>query len=189
MTSKHYRSLGYMRPLAIWSMQWALEKFHGNLFDGASRSEVAQDASSCFPTPNGFVKVDDTGVSLGKDQNIDNKEAGDSARVADTPKHNNVADELAMHNDNKAETDNSGQNMVQDNDIVDSSDVQIKDTNSSAEDSSITDSGLADSANNENASGNQADESTDNSDSLAEVISAAESLSIDKESSLKKESS
>ena len=28
MTSRHYRSLGYMRPLSIWSIQWALEKFH-----------------------------------------------------------------------------------------------------------------------------------------------------------------
>ena len=186
MTSKHYRSLGYMRPLAIWSMQWALEKFHGNLFDGASRSEVAEDASSCFTAPNGFVKVDDPGISLGKDENVDSNEAGDSARVAEMPKDNNVADELAMHNDNKAETDNSGQNMVQDIDIVDSSDVQIKDTNSSVEDSSITDSGLADSTNNENASGNQAEEKTDNSDSLAEVVS--ESLSIDKESSLNKDS-
>ncbi|XP_061171988.1 non-lysosomal glucosylceramidase-like [Saccostrea echinata] len=31
MTDNIYRSLGYMRPLAIWSMQWALEKFHPNL--------------------------------------------------------------------------------------------------------------------------------------------------------------
>ena len=32
MTSKHYRSLGYMRPLAIWAMQWALEKNHPDMF-------------------------------------------------------------------------------------------------------------------------------------------------------------
>lgn len=31
MTDNIYRSLGYMRPLAIWSMQWALEKFHQDL--------------------------------------------------------------------------------------------------------------------------------------------------------------
>ena len=31
MTDNIYRSLGYMRPLAIWSMQWALEKFHKDL--------------------------------------------------------------------------------------------------------------------------------------------------------------
>ncbi|XP_060068872.1 non-lysosomal glucosylceramidase-like [Ylistrum balloti] len=31
MMDKHYRSLGYMRPLAIWSMQWALEKFQPQL--------------------------------------------------------------------------------------------------------------------------------------------------------------
>lgn len=27
-TNCSYRSLGYMRPLAIWAMQWALEKFN-----------------------------------------------------------------------------------------------------------------------------------------------------------------
>ena len=27
MLGNCYRSLGYMRPLAIWSIQWALEKF------------------------------------------------------------------------------------------------------------------------------------------------------------------
>ena len=31
MTDNIYRSLGYMRPLAIWSMQWALQKFHKDL--------------------------------------------------------------------------------------------------------------------------------------------------------------
>lgn len=31
MMDKHYRSLGYMRPLAIWSMQFALEKFQPQL--------------------------------------------------------------------------------------------------------------------------------------------------------------
>lgn len=38
MTSKHYRSLGYMRPLAIWAMQWALEKYHGNIFEDSENS-------------------------------------------------------------------------------------------------------------------------------------------------------
>ncbi|XP_053405634.1 non-lysosomal glucosylceramidase-like [Mercenaria mercenaria] len=32
MTSKHFRSLGYMRALAVWSIQWALEKYHPDLF-------------------------------------------------------------------------------------------------------------------------------------------------------------
>jgi non-lysosomal glucosylceramidase len=31
-TTDHcYRSLGYMRPLAIWAMQWAIEKFQPQL--------------------------------------------------------------------------------------------------------------------------------------------------------------
>ena len=29
---QEYRSLGYMRALAIWGMQWALEKYHVNIF-------------------------------------------------------------------------------------------------------------------------------------------------------------
>jgi len=33
MTDRHYRSLGYMRPLCIWAMQWALEKFHPQLLN------------------------------------------------------------------------------------------------------------------------------------------------------------
>ncbi|KAJ8304380.1 hypothetical protein KUTeg_017963 [Tegillarca granosa] len=32
MTDNIYRSLGYMRPLSIWSLQYALEKFHPHLF-------------------------------------------------------------------------------------------------------------------------------------------------------------
>ncbi|KAL4228193.1 Non-lysosomal glucosylceramidase [Mactra antiquata] len=31
MTSKHFRSLGYMRALAVWAIQWALEKYHPDL--------------------------------------------------------------------------------------------------------------------------------------------------------------
>ncbi|KAK3097227.1 hypothetical protein FSP39_007733 [Pinctada imbricata] len=38
MIDKHYRSLGYMRPLAIWAMQWALEKFHPNLMKIKARN-------------------------------------------------------------------------------------------------------------------------------------------------------
>lgn len=30
-TEHNYRSLGYMRPLAIWAVQWALEKFHPHM--------------------------------------------------------------------------------------------------------------------------------------------------------------
>ncbi|XP_074651855.1 non-lysosomal glucosylceramidase-like [Tubulanus polymorphus] len=33
MEGNIYRSLGYMRPLCIWAMQHALEKFHPNLFE------------------------------------------------------------------------------------------------------------------------------------------------------------
>ncbi|XP_052099238.1 non-lysosomal glucosylceramidase-like isoform X1 [Mytilus californianus] len=31
MLDRNYRSLGYMRPLCVWAMQWALEKFHPQL--------------------------------------------------------------------------------------------------------------------------------------------------------------
>ncbi|CAH1796951.1 unnamed protein product [Owenia fusiformis] len=31
MEGGYYRSLGYMRPLCIWSIQWALERFHPNI--------------------------------------------------------------------------------------------------------------------------------------------------------------
>ncbi|KAL5005060.1 hypothetical protein ScPMuIL_018516 [Solemya velum] len=31
MTDQHYRALGYMRPLAIWAIQWAVEKFQPQL--------------------------------------------------------------------------------------------------------------------------------------------------------------
>lgn len=37
-TDKVYRSLGYMRPLAIWSMHWALLKFHPQLFTSTMQS-------------------------------------------------------------------------------------------------------------------------------------------------------
>ena len=39
MTSKHFRSLGYMRALAVWSVQWALEKYHPQLFKKGAESE------------------------------------------------------------------------------------------------------------------------------------------------------
>lgn len=39
-----YRSLAYMRPLAIWAIQWAIEKFHSYLLDPSS--EAQQDTAS-----------------------------------------------------------------------------------------------------------------------------------------------
>ncbi|KAK7116158.1 non-lysosomal glucosylceramidase-like isoform X2 [Littorina saxatilis] len=36
-TDHSYRSLGYMRPLAIWSMQWALERFQPHLMSGTGK--------------------------------------------------------------------------------------------------------------------------------------------------------
>lgn len=38
MTDRHYRSLGYMRPLCIWAMQWALEKFKPQLLSSVQSS-------------------------------------------------------------------------------------------------------------------------------------------------------
>ena len=38
-TTDHcYRSLGYMRPLAVWAMQWALEKFQPHLLHSSGSS-------------------------------------------------------------------------------------------------------------------------------------------------------
>ena len=34
-----YRSLAYMRPLAIWSIQWALEKYHPHLLELSEKPE------------------------------------------------------------------------------------------------------------------------------------------------------
>lgn len=34
-----YRSLAYMRPLAIWAIQWALEKFHPHMVPGSEFQE------------------------------------------------------------------------------------------------------------------------------------------------------
>jgi len=34
MDNEIYRSLGYMRPLAIWSIQWAIEQYHPELLNG-----------------------------------------------------------------------------------------------------------------------------------------------------------
>ncbi|XP_041367827.1 non-lysosomal glucosylceramidase-like [Gigantopelta aegis] len=59
MTSRHYRSLGYMRPLSIWSLQWALEKFHPeylNVKTGESQVKVAPEINK--------EKKSDSGVSL-----------------------------------------------------------------------------------------------------------------------------
>ncbi|KAH3838447.1 non-lysosomal glucosylceramidase-like [Dreissena polymorpha] len=39
MTSKHFRSLGYMRALAVWAVQWALEKYHPKLFTASKSPE------------------------------------------------------------------------------------------------------------------------------------------------------
>ena len=36
---RRYRSLGYMRPLAIWSIQYALEKFHPELLEKNTAKE------------------------------------------------------------------------------------------------------------------------------------------------------
>ena len=45
-TTDHcYRSLGYMRPLAVWAMQWALEKFQPHLLH-SSRSSGGGDSNS-----------------------------------------------------------------------------------------------------------------------------------------------
>ncbi|WAR00764.1 GBA2-like protein, partial [Mya arenaria] len=38
MTSKHFRSLGYMRALAVWAVQWALEKYQPQLFPEEAKS-------------------------------------------------------------------------------------------------------------------------------------------------------
>jgi len=38
MTSRHFRSLGYMRALAVWGVQWALEKYHPHLFPAGMES-------------------------------------------------------------------------------------------------------------------------------------------------------
>ncbi|CAL1530739.1 unnamed protein product [Lymnaea stagnalis] len=46
-----YRSLAYMRPLAIWAIQWALEKFHPNMVPGcelvsrAGETDIMQDSA------------------------------------------------------------------------------------------------------------------------------------------------
>ena len=34
MDNSIYRSLGYMRPLSIWSIQWAVEQYHPELLTG-----------------------------------------------------------------------------------------------------------------------------------------------------------
>ena len=48
-----YRSLAYMRPLAIWAIQWALEKYHPHLL------EQPQDKSEKSPLP---VSTGDSGL-------------------------------------------------------------------------------------------------------------------------------
>ena len=48
-----YRSICYMRPLAIWAMQWALTR--PNLLDAEERQEVKED--SMFVHRCGFSKV------------------------------------------------------------------------------------------------------------------------------------
>ncbi|XP_046562638.1 non-lysosomal glucosylceramidase-like [Haliotis rubra] len=45
MTSKHYRSLGYMRPLCIWSMQWTLERFQPQLLEQTEGAAVTPTRS------------------------------------------------------------------------------------------------------------------------------------------------
>ena len=40
---QRFRSLGYMRPLAIWSIQHALEKFHPEIVPETSKQAVAEE--------------------------------------------------------------------------------------------------------------------------------------------------
>ena len=52
----NFRSLGYMRPLSIWAMQWALEKRNKPPVTPAAHDDAAapiRDHSQC----NGFCKV------------------------------------------------------------------------------------------------------------------------------------
>ncbi|KAK0057638.1 non-lysosomal glucosylceramidase [Biomphalaria pfeifferi] len=59
-----YRSLAYMRPLAIWAIQWALEKFHPNML-----------ASNKVETDDTFQSsMCDTLVSSMYDSRIENEE-------------------------------------------------------------------------------------------------------------------
>ena len=216
MTSKHYRSLGYMRPLAIWAMQWALEKYHGHIFDeGASKSDTDQDKSSSSATGNvseSLAQVNKTAMSSIKDESIVNDGLGDSVEVIDMTNDQNLANDLVKDISKNAETCDSAQNMVQDNEVennwvkvndtANSSDNQNITANSfeednSADNSSVKDKDIADSTNNENDACNKADKDTEVADDFTEVVSATDSLSIDKgtanssdkESSFNKDSS
>ena len=40
MDNSIYRSLGYMRPLSIWSIQWAIEQYHPELLTGKKLSSL-----------------------------------------------------------------------------------------------------------------------------------------------------
>ena len=40
--NKGYRSLAYMRPLAIWAIQWAVEKFQPQLMQSGTTREVLE---------------------------------------------------------------------------------------------------------------------------------------------------
>jgi len=43
--NKGYRSLAYMRPLAIWAIQWALEKYHPHLLETGEKVEACTAVS------------------------------------------------------------------------------------------------------------------------------------------------
>ncbi|XP_067928996.1 non-lysosomal glucosylceramidase-like isoform X1 [Watersipora subatra] len=64
MDNEIYRSLGYMRPLCIWSIQWAIEQYHKELLTGTKIVEqlkqLASEASLGARLENGSATESDS---------------------------------------------------------------------------------------------------------------------------------
>ncbi|BFY98894.1 hypothetical protein BsWGS_01934 [Bradybaena similaris] len=118
--NRGYRSLAYMRPLAIWAIQWALEKFHPDLLAPASESQEdlpsdATDDQVCDSSARDITIKDGddvSGFSLTREIILKDNEGSDSSLTRDSIVKDDIISDISFVRDISAEDNEVGELSV-----------------------------------------------------------------------------